>query len=47
MEKNVKKNVYTCITEALCCIPENTMTLQIDYLNYLNVNLKKKPETLD
>ena len=30
-EKNMKKNVYICITESLCCTAEINTTLQINY----------------
>ena len=31
MEKNIKKNVYLCITESLCCTAEMNTTLEINY----------------
>ena len=30
MEKNLKKNVYMCITESLCYIPETNTALLIN-----------------
>ena len=37
MKTNVKKNVYICKTESLCCAPEVNTTLKINYTS------KKKP----
>ena len=31
MEKNMKKNIYTYITESLCCTPETKTTLYITH----------------
>ena len=35
----MKKNIYICITESLCCTPETNTTLQI---NYTSIKKKKK-----
>ena len=32
MEKNIKKNVYICRTETLCCTAEINTTLYINYI---------------
>ena len=40
MKNNVKKNVYICKTESLCCAPEVNTTLKINYTS------KKKKTTL-
>ena len=31
MEKNIKNNVYVCITESLCCTAEINTILQMNY----------------
>ena len=41
MEKNMKKNVYICTTESLCCTAEIN-TLQI---NYISKKLEKEEQT--
>ena len=39
MEKNLKKNIYICITESLCYIPE---TLKINYILIKKLKVKKR-----
>ena len=39
MENYLKKNIYVCITESLCCTAETSTTLLI---NYISVKKKKK-----
>ena len=41
MEKNIKKNVYMCITESLFCIAEMNTMLQINYTSINNNNKLK------
>ena len=39
MEKSIKKSIYLCIIESLCCIAEINTTLQINYISiekYIN-----------
>ena len=36
MEKNIKKNVYLCITESLCCTAEMNTTSEINYTSIKN-----------
>ena len=43
MEKNIKKNVYTCITESLCCTAEINTTLYINYASIKNKLKKRYP----
>ena len=38
MEKNIKKNVYRCTTESLCCTAEMGTTV---YVNYASVKTNK------
>ena len=38
----MKKNVYVCITESLCCTAEINTTLQINY-----ISIKKKSSTIN
>ena len=40
MEKNIKKNVYICVTESPCCTAEINTTLQINY-----TTIKEKTKT--
>ena len=35
MEKNVKKNVYICITQSLCCTAEIITTLKSTIIQYI------------
>ena len=35
MEKNMKNNVYICITESLCCTAEINTMLQIGYTSII------------
>ena len=41
-EKNIKKNIFVCITESLCYTVEIGPTLQINYTSIKKLNLKKK-----
>ena len=44
MGKNMKKNIYVCITESLCCTAEmNTISSQ---LYFSKVYLKKKKQEI-
>ena len=44
MEKNIKKNVYLCITESLCCTAEMNTTSEI---NYTSIKFFKRYFTSD
>ena len=46
MKTNVKKNVYICKTESLCCAPEVNTTLKINYTSKKKKKKKKKKKTL-
>ena len=43
MEKNMKKGVYTCITEPLCCTTEINTTVLIKYSSIFKTIKKKQP----
>jgi len=44
-ERNVKKNIYICITESLCCIAEIN-TLWIKYTSFKKISLARNLPTL-
>ena len=43
MEKNIKKRMYICITESLCCIAEINTTLQINYISIKKIKEQVEP----
>ena len=43
MEKNMKKNIYICITELLCCIAiKDNIVNQLLYFNKIKKNTNGK-----
>ena len=42
MKTNVKKNVYICKTESLCCAPAVNTTLKINYTSKTKQNKTKQ-----
>ena len=44
IEKNIKKKVYMCITESLCCIVEINISTILQF--FLNLFLKMGKETI-
>ena len=41
MEKNMKKNVYICVTESLCCSADINIVNQL-YFRKINPNRKRR-----
>ena len=46
MKTNVKKNVYICKTESLCCAPAVNTTLKINYTSKTKQNKTKTKKPL-